>query len=98
MAIISNGVTVISNGAGSAPTTAQVASATASISVGAVGSYALCFWSNGNSTSFGTTVSGVGYCDCSGGQSGSTSGTWRQMGARNAGNSEQKATVFLRIS
>lgn len=98
MAIISNGVTVISNGAGSAPTTAQVLSATASASAGAVGSYIMGWEGVANFSSPGYTSPYVEYSDSTGSQGGSAPGTWRQMGVRPAGNTGQRCTVWLRIS
>ena len=82
--------------AAGAPTTAQVLSATAAASAGAVGTYAFCGSTNGTSISIGSTVAGstLRYSSINGiwtnnsnqGQpaqgffSGTPSGTWRCMG------------------
>jgi hypothetical protein len=84
-----------------APTTAQVLDATASASVGSVGTYAF-LWHTGAHVE-GTTIAGsdLEYA----GQNGSStrrgtvvgSGTWRAMGS-NINNAFGGATVWLRIS
>jgi hypothetical protein len=51
-------VTSASSGAGSAPTTAQVLSATAGASVGAVGTYAYAAANTGSNYSEGSTIAG----------------------------------------
>ena len=82
----------------SAPSTSQVASATAGISVGAVGSYAQI---KINATkSPGNTFSGGNSDYQYGVWTGSTlpSGTWRVMGKTYSGNDSGRVTVGLRIS
>ena len=106
MAIISNGVTVISNGAGSAPTTSQVLSATASASAGAVGTYAVMYNDSDNDylSPGGTQSSSSLYWGNTGsdwrGNSVRPSGTWRILGiarSRQSGNTG-KSSVWLRVS
>jgi len=114
MAIISNGTTIASGGSvqgsganltnlpSSAPTTAQVASATAGITSGVVGSYALMrhpttdgSYGN-NSTIAGSSIqysAGGGY------SSGNASGTWRIHGRKQGTTPNgNQATVMMRIS
>jgi hypothetical protein len=112
MAIISNGTTVASGGSvrGSAsnltslpaPTTSQVLSATASASVGAVGTYGL-LRHNNNSVNYdpGGTISGSSLeWTTGGGNAGGdyASGTWRCMGKKRTGGTSNFVTVWLRIS
>ena len=117
----SSGQVLTSNGAGSdpsyqtistTPTTAQVLTATAGASVGAVGTYAMLGSVSGTGVAYtaGTTVAGSGLVYAGGvfvgitvatGYSGTPSGTWRCMGymRRFIGCSDMStATVFLRIS
>ena len=82
-----------------APSSANVASATAGVSLGAVGTYALAD-NLGNSFSPNDTKAGSGLrmCTVNGAIShsyGALSGTWRAMGN---GSSTPNASVFLRIS
>jgi len=81
------------------PTTAQVLSATAGASVGAVGTYALLF--NGPATrSPGDTLAGssLTYAGCDGNNATATSGTWRLMGRNDNTSNRQSTSVWLRIS
>ena len=105
MAIISNGTTIASGGSvqgsganltnlpSSAPTTAQVLSATAGLTAGAVGTYAS-IWQNGVTKSPGDTISSS---DLQFGPvTGTTaSGTWRFVSSINDGN---RTGVCVRIS
>jgi len=84
----------------SAPTTAEVLAATAGVSVGEVGSYALL-----RSTTFtrlpGETAAGSGlrYASADGDVTTTLTGTWRAMGyALGGGTTAQRTTVFVRIS
>ena len=86
-------------------TTTQVANATAGVSVGAVGTYAMCRRVSGSgSLSAGSTVSGseLEYSSAfanSAGSSGVPSGTWRLMGyLETAGTAVGAISLFLRIS
>lgn len=83
--------------AGTAPTTAQVGTATAGLAVGSLGSYALLYY--GTTTNPGTTVSGSSTYYSSAGASSSTSpsGTWRCMG-KNTGGTGGFITLWLRIA
>ena len=79
------------------PTTAQVGTATASISVGAVGSYGFFTYTGAGTPNPGTTTAGsnLNYSSVSSGgtiSSGSPTGTWRIMGYGD------RNTVWLRIS
>jgi hypothetical protein len=101
--LTSNGTTWQSTApTSSAPTTAQVLSATAGATAGAVGTYA--FLKDGNpgaTRTFGATYSAsfLTPSDAAGGTSGSTSGTWRCMGVANLGcGSGSNSTLWLRIS
>ncbi len=64
-------------------TTSDVGSAMAGIAVGAVGSYALCAYSQTAALAAGATVAGstLTYAAANGAVSGNPSGTWRIMGA-----------------
>ena len=98
----------LTNGAGfitsaPAPTTSQVASATASISAGAVGSYAaLGNYYNSDTKNIGDTNSGSNMFPVNfngGSQSSTRSGTWRCMGYSSpSGEFPARQTVWLRIS
>jgi hypothetical protein len=96
--LTSNGTTWASS-TPSAPTTNEVLSATASASVGAVGTYA--FLTYNTTATPGTTVSGASLYytsiwDSAGGPSStSPSGTWRIMGDNS---NRVMASVWLRIS
>jgi len=86
-------------------TTAQVATATAGVSVGAIGTYALCRRVSGSgSLAAGATVSGseLQYSSTNAGASGSSgtpSGTWRVMGyLETTGTASGAVSLFLRIS
>lgn len=81
------------------PTTAQVLTATAGASVGAVGTYALMFNGPAN-RSPGDTLAGssLTYAGCDGNNSTSASGTWRLMGRNNDVSNRQSTSVWLRIS
>ena len=112
MALISNGTTVASGGTvrGSAtnltslpaPTTAQVLSATAGLSSGAVGSYALMYHSSNSDVDPGQTQSGssLNFSSASNERSGTGSGTWRCLGKStgNAVSSGGATTLYVRIS
>jgi hypothetical protein len=98
----------------SAPTTAQVGTATAGLAAGAVGSYAWLTRSTSSATtfSFGTTYAGsdllpygynsaattYGQTVTTGGAGAAQSGTWRAMGTVSNGQTDFKHTLFLRIS
>lgn len=81
-----------------APTTAQVGSATAGLSAGAVGSYAFLKNSGSSSVTAGSTYSGsnLGYSNVDQNFSSSytVSGTWRAMGY----GTTSSTTLYLRIS
>jgi hypothetical protein len=92
--------------AGAAPTTAQVLSATAGASVGAVGTYAFLGLPD-NSTLYveGATAAGSSLVyssayPASGFQGGNPAGTWRCMGYIPTGTNQvgARVTVWLRIS
>jgi hypothetical protein len=103
MGIISNGVTVISNGAGSAPTTAQVLTATSSLTHNSVGAYAFLRLDTGSGTVnvYGsgrngndlrpTNADGV---DMSGNDVG---GTWKCLGHTDANSNGRRASLYLRF-
>ena len=81
------------------PTTAQVLSATAGASLGAIGTYAFCINTDTATQTAGGTVSGstLGYGTAGSSVSGGTpSGTWRRMGGN--GNATVNPTVYLRIA
>ena len=86
------------------PTSAQVASATASISAGAVGSYVAGHRFVNRTDNLGATESGSSMyaCNFSGGynESSTLSGTWRLMGYRNYNSNanEPQSSLWLRIS
>ena len=84
------------------PTTSQVASATASISAGAVGSYAaLGNYYNSDAKNIGDTNSGSNMFPVNfngGNQSSARSGTWRCMGYSAGGDFSTRQTIWLRIS
>jgi len=99
----------LTNGAGfltsaPAPTTAQVASATAGISAGGVGSYGAFLRFVNRTDTFGSTESGSNLVPVSFGGSNNgvdtPSGTWRLMGYRNYNTNSNSAqsSVYLRIS
>jgi hypothetical protein len=108
----SSGQVLTSNGAGSdpsyqtistTPTTAQVLTATAGASVGAVGTYAFLRNINGSSTGPGGTRPGsvLYYATANGTNTSVASGTWRCMGFDSYSNCtppSQQTTVWLRIS
>lgn len=105
MALISNGTTIASGGSlsvSTTPTTAQVASATAGISAGAVGCYsALGNYYNSDSKNYGVTHGGSNMFPVNfngGNQSSARSGTWRCMGYSAGGDFSSRQTVWLRIS
>ena len=86
--------------AGSLVTTANVLSATAGASVGAVGTYAALEFATSSTIAAGSTTAGSGLLFArfdAGGSSGTPSGTWRAMGVTNA-SFGSAGTVFLRIS
>lgn len=98
MAFISNGTTVASGGSVTVSSSA-VATGTAGISVGAVGSYAFIHSNNNTTTTQGTTFSsGLYYSNAEGQTGNSPSGTWRQMGHRAGSFNNRKTTLMLRIS
>lgn len=105
MAFISNGTTVASGGSLQnvpAPSSANVGTATAGLSAGAVGTYVAGRYNSGTTYSGGSTISGssLKYANFGpSGDSGSLSGTWRAMGrAGPFGYNDNTATVWLRIS
>ena len=84
-----------------APSSANVASATAGIAAGAVGSYAAGRYNTGTTYNAGDTLSsGLTFTNFGGASSsGGMSGTWRCMGRAGAfGSNDNTATVWLRIS
>lgn len=91
------------SGTAAAPSTANVLSATAAGTAGAVGTYALLRFITFTDAAAGTTHNGSAlyYANANGGPGaggGSPAGTWRLMGAtRNAGSTES-TSVWLRIS
>jgi hypothetical protein len=98
-------VTAASNGSAPAPTTAQVLSATAGATAGAVGTYMTAMWVGGGSTiSPGSTGAGSNLRAAGGtdqGQfqtGGGLSGTWRCMGFGGVINGFNAVTLWLRIS
>lgn len=102
MALISNGTTVASGGSVTVSSSA-VASATASISADAVGSYALLKKADTSNYSRGDTTSGsltfVSVVGDSSGYNLSASGTWRCMGHKIGQNViAPQTTLWLRIS
>ncbi len=89
--------------AGGTPTTAQVLSATAGASAGAVGTYAFLFDINNGTLNPGNTRAGssLRYASAGLGSSSTPSGTWRCMGFsfRDAYSAQPiSTTVWLRIS
>lgn len=83
------------------PTTAQVLSATAGASVGAVGTYALCFDSATVARNPGDTLAGstLRYTSADGAPTTTApAGTWRIMGATTVVNNRSSTSVWLRIS
>ena len=86
----------------SAPSTSQVLSATASASVGAVGTYAWLRHNNNSSTyTQGQTLAGsnLEYSTGGGNYGGNNpSGTWRAMGVKSTGGNSNFVTLWLRIS
>ena len=96
-------------GTPAAPSTAQVASATAGISAGAVGSYAFLTESSGGTRSFGATLAGSLLRPCAFNdnsasivfsvQNSARAGTWRMMGySTSGGESGPSPSLWLRIS
>ena len=86
-------------------TTSNVATATAGVSVGAIGTYAMCRRVSGSgSLAAGSTVSGseLQYSSTNAGAAGSSgtpSGTWRVMGyLETTGTASGAVSLFLRIS
>lgn len=108
MAITVSGTTITFNDgttqttAGGAPTTAQVLSATAGATAGAVGTYAFCF--EGNYNTPGTTRAGsaLRYSAGNGSLGGTPGGTWRCMSYSSYSGCSftagSGATLWLRIS
>ena len=93
----------ITNLPASAPSSSDVASATAGIAFGDVGSYAaLCYSSSGAGFSGGSTTAGSGLdtVTFAGNDGGSNrSGRWRCMGHTiNSSSDHSRGTVWLRIS
>lgn len=88
--------------ASSAPTTAQVLSATAGATGGAVGTYILGWESAGATYNINATLAGSSIyyssVDTDLGRTGPSSGTWRCMGQANANSTQSRVTVWLRIS
>ena len=105
MALISNGTTIASGGSlsvSTTPTTAQVASATAGITSGVVGSYALMRHPvNSGDYENNSTIAGssIQYSNVGGISNGTASGTWRIHG-RKAGTTPNyhQVSVMMRIS
>ena len=85
-----------------APSSANVASATAGIGIGVVGSYAACAYEPGNGVSPGSTTAGsnLKYSNFNDQRtSGTNSGTWRCMGySLTSSTPSATATMWLRIS
>ncbi len=85
----------------SAPTTSQVLTATASASVGAVGSYGLLKKNGSNPTVGSTASSNLYWANCNGeadSSNSSPSGTWRVMGHSFTGSGPNATSTWLRIS
>lgn len=83
------------------PTTAQVLSATAGASAGAVGTYAFCRDTTGASISAGTTRAGsaLRYTSANATFGGTPAGTWRLMGNLDGcGGGAGLSSLWLRIS
>jgi hypothetical protein len=82
-----------------APSSANVGTATASIGLGAVGSYAMCRTLLGSAQTAGYTIAGsnLSYANADGGYSGNPSGTWTLFG-RTGGNASAWVSVWLRTS
>jgi hypothetical protein len=106
----SSGAVTINATAG-APTTAQVLSATAGLTAGAVGSYAFLSYSNGGGQTFGSTRAGSSLRPCGFYynadvlqvypiNSGSTvAGTWRCLGHQASSSSfTDQSVIWVRIS
>jgi hypothetical protein len=83
----------------SAPTAAQVGSATAGLARGAVGSYAIGRYNSGSSRALNSTGPGssIKYYDSGSYYSQGLAGTWRVMGG-SAGTGGVKDIIFLRIA
>jgi hypothetical protein len=88
-----------------APSAANVGSATAQLTLGQVGTYALAQkYQSGTYAQPGDTLAGseMRWANANGGNTtdgGGLSGTWRSTGpALNSGNGEQRSVVFYRIS
>jgi hypothetical protein len=87
-----------------APSTANVASATAGISGGVVGSYAYCLWNQSPTSelTIGSTKAGsdLRFSNSGGNNSGTPSGTWKIMGyiEGNRTSHQDRTVLWLRIS
>ena len=99
MAIYGNGANLTSLPS-SAPTSAQVGTATINLGAGAVGTYGFVTQTNKTGQSdAGATASGNLRYGCANGQSNnSLGGTWRSMGYHYQGGTPEKTTLFIRIS
>lgn len=100
-----SGQVLTSNGSGAAaswttvsssPTTAQVQSAMAGSSVGALGTFGI-FWYTSTANP-GTTASGISYSNCVADTNGGPSGTWRCMSYSFGGGGGKNVTSWLRIA
>ena len=86
-----------------APSSANVGTASAGLSAGAVGTYAMGYgvnYSGGFNPTAGTTTTNFRYNNVNGNStsSGNASGTWRAHGSVASGNDQERTTVWLRIS
>ena len=103
-------ITALSSGTVSAPTTAQVLSATAGASYGGVGTYGLFYWSGAGQQSPSATVAGSSLSPASTWHTanengyytgvGSPSGTWRLMGStgwRNGTSALSRVDLYVSV-
>ena len=87
--------------ASSAPTTAQVGTATAGLAAGAVGSYMMAFYNPFTAQSFGASLAGstLSPTNAAAFNIGATqSGTWKLMGTLNVTNNQNAVSIFLRTA
>jgi len=100
MALISNGTTVASGGSVTVSSSA-VASGTAGITAGAVGSYAILYFDTGTTYGIGTAhgSSAMYWSNVANYYlTSQPSGTWRIMFLHNGGAADRRCGLFLRIS
>lgn len=84
----------------SAPTSAQVGTATAGLATGAVGTYAFLRFASATTASSGSTHAGsvLRYSSAAAFTGGTPGGTWRLMGQTSDSSTTASTSVFLRIS